>query len=388
MEQCRPLIKRKGFRYSQLLSEGIIDRKTHDTMKALKRFRSGENLGEFIDGIKAVNMELGKKLEELGKQKISNSEKIMQMQVGMLEEGFFADFDRPNSSGMVLKLRDVSNIPLIIVAGEVNEGNLKKITEGRVSLNHEAGIDSAVIYATSALQSLSRYLSMWSSVFYEKEYSDEARYSALMDSSIEKIILMIEGGNLEPLDISAREVMEIWANRIILDEYRKILENSEDFDDALLRMANMHIKSALIHEVAHIFEYKSRQGPLTPQMTEIFACLAQAAYLNPGLAFRNLADMRDISIEGDLPGMHNEFEEYGLEAWIWPREDLQDIAGEQLESFCTRVANRHSDEIFGGFDRQYLHLIKESVLMEEHIPLIKQLMHCNEEETGISEDAA
>ncbi|MFH1393498.1 MAG: hypothetical protein ABII71_02250 [Candidatus Micrarchaeota archaeon] len=387
---CKKPLARKEFRYDQLVRRGIISGQEQRKLEALRFFKSGQGMKErFIGALNEADESFADDIRRVYQMHEDPVDVAMFSQICMLEHGVFADFNRPNSSGIVINSDMVGDVPVLIVLGEINESD-KNVYSGRVTLDHSAGIDSAVVYATAAIEEMTEMFRLWLSPLINlNRMSLEAQFACWKDEPMERKIDEIISGIIDLPDVSTAEVLRMWSDRKLLDEYREIKERSDTPEAAVMDIADLHLRSAKVHELAHLLERKANRAlpnaderwfTLTDVHRELFAYLIQACFLNSGLAFRMLTDRKDIDLEFDLSSFDRDIDRLGLVALLEDETVLRRWAFKELRKLCSRFYGMEPGEIF---DMGLIHSAAQTrIVTSQNFPLIEEAIHHNPELNG------
>ncbi len=385
---CKKPLARKEFRYDQLERRGLISTANHRKLEALRFFSSGQGMKErFISALAEADETFAADIRQIYQKHSDPVEVALFSQLCMLDHGVFADFNRPNSSGLILDCEMLDEIPILVVLGEMTEGN-RNTFSGRVTINNDSGLDSAVVYATIAIEEMSDMLNLWFSANFEENPSIEAQHSCRTDAATERLIDFVIEGKIAIPDLDDSDIiLNIWANRIILNRYRAIMRHSSTPSEFVQRVADLHLRAARLHEAAHVAEVKANWGIRRTQVDkELLAYLAEACYINPGLAFRALMRRPDVSMIRDLKELNREIERLGLEAFLESEKTMEMWAYKMLRICCKRIARKEPYEIFNpSFMRN---IAKKPLVTAESAPLIEETIHSNPDIVRKAEEAA
>ncbi len=383
-DYCKPFLRRPVFRFQHL--KGMVDRKILKDLQLAKAFAyPGHECRNFMAELlsarahlkKPIDSEIDKLLDipESTRTNRDHFEAFGKIRHIFIEHGIHTSFERPASVGLILNTTEVAGLSAYFFLGECRDTYTGR---SRLNLNSN-GIGSFEVNITETASRLVQILDYWLMPPEQIKNHPQSFRLILMRTDRNALIELgpqiLESAKLFKEEMPVLFALDVACVRLMMARLEKLMKESDSPQAFLCAAINMNIDSAVAHETAHLEESQAhREIKLPLQQREFLGYMLQAAYSEPGDAFRSCM-LRGFDISTEMPSFDEDLRSLGFRIFCVGPQYLKEWATWMLDAVFKQL---HKGKTHEEVIRP--ETIKEAQTSDfvrmEHMPLIEKAL-CN-----------
>ncbi len=378
-EHCRPMLRRKGFRFSRL--DGLIEDERRRSLEVAKAFAQPGGQSRFMyslrdapktlsDGVRrAIDAKSALPQGQNGAAQASQLALLANIQRELIAHGVYSEFGRPATSGILLLSRSLGGIPTHFVLSEPHANT--SIFCGRMTISPD-GSRHMAIFVSGAAARMMEIMDIW--LHTPQTNPDEMLERRLIRADRGSLERFVCGrGKVSPEETPFLIALNVISMRSCVARLRSLAETSSSPSEFLLLALNAQLDSVVAHETAHLEERKANGSVKLPKETrEILAYLLEAVHSRADDAFQSLLH-RSFDFHRLMPGLEADIRGKGLESFLEDSAYLSRWAKETLDGQFVAISGKTHEELI---DTLAIRAVQSSDFMgQEQIPLIERAMY-------------
>ncbi len=376
-EYCRPMLRRKGFRFSR--AGPLIEEDSLRSLAVAKAFSMPDGQRDFLYSLRLAPGGMRRGIHEaldrkrsLGSQNgrghAARLELLSDIQEVLIAHGIFAQFGRPATTGIILGTRRIGDIPVYFVLTESR--STTSVFSGRVSIGLD-GRKQMAISVTGAAARLMETLDLW---LRDPASSEDDRFERrLMRADRESLRAFLEGKSLAPDEPIFLMAINLISMRSCISRLRSLASASPSARSFLLSALNSQLDSVLAHETAHLVEREANGSiPLPKESKEILGHLLEAVHGKADDAFQSLLH-REFDFAQRMPALKEDIGRKGLGALLEDSAYLSGWARAALDERFLALSGRTHEQVV---DTGAIRAVQSGDFIDEGVmPLIEKAMY-------------
>lgn len=376
-DYCRPMLRRKGFRFSRL--NGLLEEERRRSLEVARAFSEPNAQSRFLYSLRdapeslssgiqaAIDRRAAPASAQNGEAHKSRLALLSEIQAQLIAHGVYSEFGRPATAGLLLGTRSAGGMVSYFVLGEQVQTSLFC---GRLTTNLD-GRRSMAIFVTGAAARMMEVLDIW--LRTPKGDEDEMFERRLMRADRDSLERFVSGKTLSPEETPFLLALNIISMRSCVEHLREIARDSGTPEEFVIRALNRQIDSVYAHETAHKTESEANGSlPLSHELKEILAYLLEAVHGQADDAFQSLLH-RSFDFGKIMPRFESDVRARGLPVLLEGEDYLRRWALDTLdERFLALTGRTHEHVVDTGSIRSAQ---TSDYIDGRHITLLKKAMY-------------